>query len=296
MRLHGKTAIVTGGAQGIGREYAARFAREGANVVITDIREEQAQRVAREISQQEGGKGGKVVAIKSDVTSQEEMNSAAAFANREFGHIDVLMNNAAIYYDLDCANQSIEYGRKVLDVNLFGIIIAARAVFPYMKKQRGGALINIATIGAWPPEGLGGANRSNAPDYETVPVFYYGLAKSGVVWLTKTMAIDLGRYGIRVNAIAPGSSRIGCDHKDHVVGGDGEFQPHERAREIPATLRSHGDRRFSSLGGFGINDRASADSGRRPDHADLIIATNEDVSCGLHDITLVSGNLTRSLE
>ena len=204
MRLHGKTAIVTGGAQGIGREYAARFAREGANVVITDIREEQAQRVAREISQQEGGKGGKVIAIKSDATSQEEMNSAAAFANREFGQIDVLMNNAAIYYDLDWANQSIEYGRKVLDVNLFGIIIAARAVFPYMKKQRGGALINIATIGAWPPEGLGGANRSNAPDYETVPVFYYGLAKSGVVWLTKTMAIDLGRYGIRVNAIAPG--------------------------------------------------------------------------------------------
>jgi 3-oxoacyl-[acyl-carrier protein] reductase len=101
-------------------------------------------------------------------------------------------------------NQSIEYGRKVLDVNLFGIIIAARAVFPHMKKQRSGALINIATIGAWPPEGMGGANRSSLPDYETVPVFFYALAKSGVVWLTKSMAMDLGRYGIRVNAIAPG--------------------------------------------------------------------------------------------
>jgi 3-oxoacyl-[acyl-carrier protein] reductase len=201
MRLQGKTAIVTGGAQGIGREYAARFAREGANVVITDIREEQARRVAREITQAEGGK---VVAVKSDVTSQEQMNSAAALANQEFGRIDILMNNAAIYYDLDMTNQSIEYGRKVLDVNLFGIIIAARAVFPYMKKQRSGSLINIATIGAWPPEGMGGANRANLPDYETVPVFYYGLAKSGVVWLTKMMAMDLGRYGIRVNAIAPG--------------------------------------------------------------------------------------------
>jgi 3-oxoacyl-[acyl-carrier protein] reductase len=200
MRLQGKTAIVTGGAQGIGREYAARFAREGANVLITDIRQEQATRVAREIS----AEGGKVVAIKADVTNQEQMDSAAAYAAREFGSVDVLMNNAAIYYDLDMTNQSIEYGRKVLDVNLFGIIIAARAVFPHMKKQRSGALINIATIGAWPPEGMGGANRSSLPDYETVPVFFYALAKSGVVWLTKSMAMDLGRYGIRVNAIAPG--------------------------------------------------------------------------------------------
>jgi NAD(P)-dependent dehydrogenase (short-subunit alcohol dehydrogenase family) len=200
MRLQGKTAIITGGAQGIGREYAARFAREGANVVITDIREEQAQQVAREISAQ----GGRVMCIQSDVTSQDQMNSAADRAAREFGRVDVLVNNAAIYYDLDLTNQSIEYGRKVLDVNLFGIIIGARAVFPHMKKQRGGALINIATIGAWPPGGMGGANRSSLPDYETVPVFYYGLAKSGVVWLTKMMAMDLGRYGIRVNAIAPG--------------------------------------------------------------------------------------------
>lgn len=201
MRLQGKTAIVTGGAQGIGREYASRFAGEGANVVITDIREEEARRVASEISQTTGGK---VIALKSDVTSPDEMNLAASLAAREFGQIDVLVNNAAIYYDLDLSNQSIEYGRKVLDVNLFGIIISARAVFPYMKKQRSGCLINIATIGAWPPEGMGGANRSNLPDYETVPVFYYGLAKSGVVWLTKMMAMDLGRYGIRVNAIAPG--------------------------------------------------------------------------------------------
>jgi len=200
MRLQGKTAIVTGGAQGIGREYTARFAREGANVVITDIRDEQAQQVARQIS----AEGGKVVAIQSDVTSQEQMNSAAAYAAREFGHVDILVNNAAIYYDLDLSNQSIEYGKKVLDVNLFGIIISARAVFSHMKKQRSGALINIATIGAFPPGGMGGANRSNSPDYDTVPVFYYGLAKSGVVWLTKMMAMDLGRYGIRVNAIAPG--------------------------------------------------------------------------------------------
>ena len=200
MRLQSKTAIVTGGAQGIGREYTARFAREGAYVVITDIREEQATQVAQQIS----AAGGKVVAVKADVTSQEEMNSAASFAARQFGRIDVLVNNAAIYYDLDMSNQSIEYGRKVLDVNLFGIIIAARSVFPYMKQQRSGALINIATIGAFPPGGMGGANRSNLPDCDTVPVFYYGLAKSGVVWLTKMMAMDLGRYGIRVNAIAPG--------------------------------------------------------------------------------------------
>ena len=85
MKLQGKTAIVTGGAQGIGREYVSRFVREGANVVITDIREEAAKRVAEEIS----ATGGNAVAIKCDVTSQEDMDSAARYAVRQFGRIDV---------------------------------------------------------------------------------------------------------------------------------------------------------------------------------------------------------------
>lgn len=200
MRLQGKTAIITGGAQGIGREYALRFAREGAAVVVADLREGQAREVEAEIAKS----GGRAMTVRADVTDQAQMSAVAGQVADRFGTIDVLVNNAAIYYDLDMTDQSLEYGRKVLDVNLFGIIIAARAVFPWMKRQHSGAIINIATVGAFPPAGLGGANRSAAPDLETVPVFYYGLAKSGVVWLTKTMAIDLGRYNIRVNAIAPG--------------------------------------------------------------------------------------------
>jgi 3-oxoacyl-[acyl-carrier protein] reductase len=200
MRLQGKTAIITGGAQGIGREYARRFAREGAAVAVADLRDSQAREVEGEIVMG----GGRAMAVRADVTDQAQMVEVARQVAERFGGIDVLVNNAAIYYDLDMTNQSLEYGRKVLDVNLFGIIIAARAVFPWMKRRKSGAIINIATVGAFPPGGLGGANRFAAPDLETVPVFYYGLAKSGVVWLTKTMAIDLGRYNIRVNAIAPG--------------------------------------------------------------------------------------------
>jgi 3-oxoacyl-[acyl-carrier protein] reductase len=126
MKLEGKVAVVTGGAQGIGREYALRFSQEGAAAAITDLRLEQAQQVEREIVRS----GGKAFAVEADVTNQQQMDAAVRRVADRFGRVDVLINNAAIYYDLDLTNQSIEYGRKVLDVSLFGIVIAARAVFP----------------------------------------------------------------------------------------------------------------------------------------------------------------------
>jgi len=194
VRLDGQVAIITGAAQGIGREYALRFSREGAAVVIADLREDQARGVANQIA----GAGGRALAIRADVTSEQQMKAVADSTVEKFGRIDTLINNAAIYYDLEATNQSIEYGRKVLDVNLFGVLITSRAVFPHMRQRRRGSIINIASTAAYPFQ------VPSSADLETIPIVYYGLSKSGVVFLTKEMAYQVGRYNIRVNAIAPG--------------------------------------------------------------------------------------------
>jgi NAD(P)-dependent dehydrogenase (short-subunit alcohol dehydrogenase family) len=194
VRLDSQVAIITGAAQGIGREYALRFAREGAAVVIADLREEQARGVANEIA----AAGGRALAMRADVTSEEQMKAVVDRTVEAFGRIDTLINNAAIYYDLEATNQSIEYGRRVLDVNLFGVLITSRAVFSHMKRRRRGSIINIASTAAYPFQ------VPSTADLETIPIVYYGLSKSGVVFLTKEMAYQVGRYNIRVNAIAPG--------------------------------------------------------------------------------------------
>src|SRR5262245_252418 len=195
MPLMGRVAIVTGGAQGIGRAYSERLAREGAAVGIVDLRSEQAEAVAAGIR----AAGGRATAHRADVTDQDQMNAVATKVAGEFGAVDILVNNAALYYDIDNTDISIEYLRKVLDVNLISILICARAVFPYMKQQRRGAIINISSTAAFPlPTG---AFRR---ELSTVPSYSYGLAKSGVIFLTKSMAASLGQYNIRVNAIAPG--------------------------------------------------------------------------------------------
>jgi NAD(P)-dependent dehydrogenase (short-subunit alcohol dehydrogenase family) len=193
MKLQGKVAIVTGAAQGIGRQYALRFAREGAAVMVVDLREQQAQQVAGEIV----SAGGRARAVKADVTSEQEMGELAKLTVAEMGRIDAIINNAATYYDYNFADESLEYGRKIMEVNLFSIIVTSRAVFPYMKAQRGGSIINISSTASYPfqiPSDI---------DLQSVPVSFYGLAKSGVIYLTKSMARSLGRYNIRVNAIAP---------------------------------------------------------------------------------------------
>jgi len=186
--------MVTGAAQGIGREYALRYAREGAAVVIADIREEAARQVEKEIV----SAGGKALALKADVTDQEQMNQVAKAAADRLGPVDVLLNNAATYFDYEATNQSLEYGRKVMDINVFGIVIAARSAFPYMKERRSGSIINIASVAAWPQK------TPYLAELDTVPIEFYSLSKSAVTFLTRWMAQTLGQYNIRVNGIAPG--------------------------------------------------------------------------------------------
>jgi 3-oxoacyl-[acyl-carrier protein] reductase len=199
MRLKDKVAIVTGAAQGIGREYALRFVEEGAAVGVVDTRYEQAKMVEQEIVDRKG----KALAIRTDVTSKEQLDAMAKQVFDRFGRIDILVNNAAIYYDLELGNSSIEYGRKVMDVNVFGVMLASWAVFPYMKRQRSGSIINISSIAAYP-----GAVQSvmlgHMPEVETPTADYYGISKVAVIHLTQSMALSFGQYNIRVNAIAPG--------------------------------------------------------------------------------------------
>jgi len=195
MRLRGEAVIVTGGAQGIGREYCLRFAKEGASVAIADTRDEKAQMVQAEIE----GMGGHAVVIPVDVADESSAEHMAQQTYEYFGRIDTLVNNAAIYYDLDVRDHSLDYLRKVLEVNLIGVLICGRAVFPYMKEQGRGSIINIASVAAYPSQ------ESHRPG-DNFPNYSYGLSKSGVVFLTKSMARSAGPAGIRVNAIAPGTT------------------------------------------------------------------------------------------
>lgn len=210
MLLNGKVAVVTGGAQGIGRAYCHRFAREGAAVGIIDLRDSQAKEVEREINKM----GAQAVAISADVTSEAAMAQAAKQIAQRFGRIDVLMNNAAIYYDLEMGNTTLDYLRKVLEVNLIGVIVCSRAVFPYMKAQRSGSIINISSTGAY----MFPSSGPNAPDLETIPLSPYGLSKFGVIYVTKFMARLVGRYNIRINAIAPGATLSEATRKHKKIG------------------------------------------------------------------------------
>ena len=197
MRLKDRVAIITGAAQGIGKAYALRFAREGAHVVVADIRTEAAQAVAAECT----ALGPRALAAQVDVSSEASAQALADRVASELGRIDVLVNNAALYYDLDRAQNTLEYFNKVLAVNLTGVWIMSRAVERYMKRQHKGKIIHQSSTAAYLAN-VGPVDTSN-PD-SPMPSFNYSVAKVGVSGLTKFMAGALGPWGINVNAIAPG--------------------------------------------------------------------------------------------
>ena len=197
MRLSGRVAIVTGAAQGIGRAYALRFAREGAHVVVADLREEQARGVAAECAKL----GPEALAARVDVADEASTQALAARTREKFGRIDVLVNNAAIYYDLDRTENTLAYFNRVLSVNLTGAWLMSRAVEPIMKRQRKGKIIHQSSTAAY--LGNVGMVETDDPD-KPMPPFHYSVAKVGIAGLTKYMAGALGPWGINVNAIAPG--------------------------------------------------------------------------------------------
>jgi 3-oxoacyl-[acyl-carrier protein] reductase len=197
MRLRDRVAIITGAAQGIGRAYALRFAREGAHVVVADMRSDAAHGVAAECS----AIGPRAIAVEVDVSNEASATALADTVVGELGRIDVLVNNAALYYDLDHSQNTLEYFNKVLSVNLTGVWIMSRAVERYMKRQRKGKIIHQSSTAAY-LSNVAAVDTSN-PDVP-MPSFNYSVAKVGVSGLTKFMASALGPWGINVNAIAPG--------------------------------------------------------------------------------------------
>jgi len=190
MKLKDKVAIITGAGQGIGEAYARRFAQEGAKVVVADINEEKGRTVTASI-------GGAAVFEKVDVSSEADTRRLAKAVADRFGRIDILINNAAIFYGIENFNSSFEYLRKIFDVNYFGTWLMCRAVFPYMEKQGGGVVINQSSSAAYMHPNF------PMPDGE-LPSFHYSVTKAAINAMTHFMAGCVGVCGIRVNAIAPG--------------------------------------------------------------------------------------------
>jgi len=189
MRLKDKVSIITGAGQGIGEAYARRFADEGAKVVVADINAEKGQAVAASI-------GGDAIFERVDVSSEEDTKRCAKAVHDRFGRIDVLINNAAIFYGIDNFNSSFEYLKKIFDVNYFGTWLMCRAVFPYMEQQGSGSVINQSSSAAW--------MHPNMPMPDGLPSFHYSVTKAAINAMTHFMAGSVGICGIRVNAIAPG--------------------------------------------------------------------------------------------
>lgn len=181
-RFENKTIIVTGAAGGIGEAYARALAAEGANVVVADLADEKGKQVAADI-------GG--LYVSTDVADEESAKALAAATVDAYGSIDGLVNNAAIYGGMKLdflITVPWDYYKKFMSVNLDGALNVTRAVYPHMTNG-GGAIVNQSSTAAWLYSG------------------FYGLAKVGVNGLTQQLATELGGQNIRVNAIAPGSTR-----------------------------------------------------------------------------------------
>jgi 3-oxoacyl-[acyl-carrier protein] reductase len=181
-----RVAIVTGSAQGIGRDYAKALAADGAAVVCADIRLDGAKETAHEIT----SAGGQAMAIAVDVSKEDETKRLAAEVDKAFGRADILVNNAAIYHGIQMQPQmevEIGYWRKVMAVNLDGALLMTQAIAPLMIRGGSGRIVNQTSIGAY--SGYGGV---------------YAVSKLALIGLTQGFARELGPHGITVNAIAPG--------------------------------------------------------------------------------------------
>ena len=185
MRLRNKVAVVTGGASGIGRAISDALAREGARVAVVDIDPRKGQAAASEISAT-----SEAICVPTDVTDSAAVNRMAQEVDRRFGRIDILVNNVGVRITKPFLEHTDADWNIMIATNLTGPFFCARAVAPFMIRGGGGRIINTASIASL----VGRPNR-----------VAYVSAKSGLLGMTRALAIDLGRNGITVNAIAPGS-------------------------------------------------------------------------------------------
>ena len=184
-RLSGKTAIITGGAKGIGKATAAKFVEEGASVAIWDIDEKAGQEAVVSLK----SNGATIRFYKVNTADLANITAAAEMVFKDFGRIDILVNNAGITRDASLKKMSVQQWQQVIDVNLTGVFNCTKAIYPYMAEGGFGRILNAASVVAH----NGNFGQSN-----------YVAAKAGVIGMTKTWAREFGRKGITVNAIAPG--------------------------------------------------------------------------------------------
>ena len=189
--LTGRSVIVTGGGKGIGKVYVEEFARAGARVLAADIDEQAAKTLAGALS----GEGRTVVGIAVDIASEESNKAMAAAAIESFGRIDVLVNNASLMSVLPRRSWleiPVEEWDRVMAVNLRGMFLSCRAVFPAMQARRHGKIVNISSSRVWE----GTPNR-----------LHYTTSKAGVIGFTRALARELAEFGITVNAVTPGMTQ-----------------------------------------------------------------------------------------
>ena len=185
MRFQDKVVVVTGAARGIGEAYAQALAAEGARVVVADVNADAGQQVAKGIE----ANGGTAMFVPCDVSSADSAAALVATVAGEWGGIDGLINNAAIYGDMEfdlLISVDWDYYRRFMGVNMDGALVMTRAVFASMQERGGGAIVNQSSTAAYLYSG------------------FYGLAKAGINSLTQQLAHELGGMNIRVNALAPG--------------------------------------------------------------------------------------------
>lgn len=183
-RFTGKVAFITGGSRGIGQGVAKKLAAEGAKVAIIDINEEALHETEKELKDQ----GYEILAKQADVTDAQQVETVMEETVEKFGSLDILVNNAGIIRDNLLFKMTDNDWQQVMDVHLKGAFYASRAAQKYMVDQKYGRIINVSSTSA-----LGNRGQAN-----------YATAKAGIQGFTKTLAIELGKFGITVNAVAPG--------------------------------------------------------------------------------------------
>jgi len=186
MELKDQVAVVTGAGKGIGKVIAEKFFEEGAKVALWDVE----LGLVKELSKTLDKTNERTVAVKVDVTNEEDVLNGVSLVLRKFERIDILVNNAGISRHKPIEEMTLEIFEEVIKVNLTGVFLCCKAVVPIMKKQGRGKIVNIASLGG----------RTGRPGVGV----NYAASKAGVIGLTQTLAREVGPYGIYVNAIAPG--------------------------------------------------------------------------------------------
>lgn len=187
--LKGKTAIITGGASGLGADAAAAYVEHGANVALLDVNEENLQRVAAGLRE----KGARVFTSRCDVSNEDDVRASIDGALAEFGRIDILLNNAGIAVGGGVHNMAVEDWDRAMEINVRGVFLVSKYVVPLMREQKYGKIVNMSSVNAL---------VGDKPKFLMRHV--YNASKSAVLGLTVGMAASYGKYNITVNAVCPG--------------------------------------------------------------------------------------------